>query len=337
MSSQEDFLVSLFPTQERGGGEKICVTSGRKCAELSTKSGRLGLLVKMLLESPQWWKDGISLRWDAIPLCSERWTEFTDTDSDKPSPLNESAETLRVLDTKSNRCLFRLRLSMLPTEETGSSSLPLMQTPTSVMTCENPESFLARKERNGYRNGTTYGSLESQVMYDPKFQGLLPTPMVIQGGACPVKDGKRTYHMDKKGGGFKAQLHDLAASNLLPTPRANKVTETDLSNPRIAERDKSNLEEEVARMVQGKILPTPTCNDAMNASLPKSQVERNDSLVKRILSGEMGVSIPKEDGQPFRLSPLFTEEMMGFPFLWTTLPFLRENGEMNPSKPTEMP
>jgi hypothetical protein len=46
-------------------------------------------------------------------------------------------------------------------------------------------------------------------------------------------------------------------------------------------------------------------------------------------------SVP--DGESSRLSPLFTEEMMGFPFLWTTLPFLSQNGETNPSKPTETP
>ena len=77
------------------------------------------------------------------------------------------------------------------------------------------------------------------------------------------------------------------------------------------------------------LLPTPTCNDAINQSLPKSQEKRNDSLVKRILKGDLGVSIPKKDGHPFRLSPLFTEEMMGFPLMWTSYPFLLEDGERN--------
>ena len=39
-------------------------------------------------------------------------------------------------------------------------------------------------------------------------------------------------------------------------------------------------------------------------------------------------------GETSRLSPLFTEEMMGFPLMWTTLPFLSQSGEPNPSKPT---
>ena len=43
----------------------------------------------------------------------------------------------------------------------------------------------------------------------------------------------------------------------------------------------------------------------------------------------------KNAGETSRLSPLFTEEMMGFPLGWTELPFLSESGAPNPSKPTE--
>ena len=312
-----------------------------------------------------------------------------------------------------------------------------------------PEKLKERKEKNGYRNGTTYTSLETQVKYDPKLQGLLPTPRamevvespenkvkrlrdrteksmpnlssmavyrrellptptVIQGGPNKIANGKRVYHEDKKGGGFSAQLQDLAAAGLLPTPRANsamgtaldtdfnheegrcrnletvigkmmlptptardeknpsspdgarikrkmeqgytielndlapmgllptprtslyKVEGTDLNNPNIAQRSKGNLEEEVAKMVVN-LLPTPTCNDSTNASIPPSQGKRNDSIVKRIVNGEIPTDYtPNADGTPFRLSPLFTEEMMGFPFLWTTLPFLKQDGDLNP-------
>ena len=235
---------------------------------------------------------------------------------------------------------------------------------------------------NGYANGTKYGSLESQVMYDPKYATLLPTPQAMDGTEIRGKMGKNDVLVQTESGlrrkvqtgsdfgvslGFMANnallptprtcsamgasldtegnlegnrcanLETVVGRMLLPTPRANKVTDMDLNNPALAERNKANLGEEVAKMVINDMLPTPTCNDAPNATLPKSQEKRNDSLVKRILTGEMGISIPKEDGQTFRLSPLFTEEMMGFPFLWTTLPFLRHNGAPNPSKPTETP
>jgi hypothetical protein len=79
--------------------------------------------------------------------------------------------------------------------------------------------------------------------------------------------------------------------------------------------------------VRRGFLPTPTCNDTINKTLPKSQARRNDSIVRRILIGEMGVSVPRQDGHPFRLSPLFTQEMMGFPYGWPELPFLSTSGK----------
>ena len=183
------------------------------------------------------------LKWKAKPLFSERVTEFTDTNTGNPSLLNGSAVTLKVSDIPSSRCLFQLALSVLRTDGTECS---LLQTPTSVMTDETPEKMRARAERNGYKNGTKYGSLESQIKYDPKFADLLPTP-------------------------------------------ATSYLDNELNNEKFANRNKKNLEEEVAKMVV------------------TSQLAR--------------------DGAGFRLSPLFTEEMMGFPSMWTAFPFLSDGGE----------
>ena len=200
-----------------------------------------------------------------------------------------------------------------------------------------------RAKANGYANGTKYGSLESQVMYDPKYATLLPTPQAMDGTEIRGKMGKNDVLVQTESGlrrkvqtgsDFGVSLGFMANNALLPTPRTCSAMGASLDTEGNLEGNRCpNLETVVGRM----ILPTPTCNDVPNATLPKSQEKRNDSLVKRILTGEMGISIPKEDGQTFRLSPLFTEEMMGFPFLWTTLPFLRHNGAPNPSKPTEMP
>ena len=181
MSSPEASLANLSPMPENGGGERTSVTSGRKCSALLTKSGPLGLSVKMLLESPLWWKEGYVLTWEAKPLCSRRVTNFTDTNLTSPTPSNASAKTLSISDIPSSRCLFRLRLLAHPTEETGSSSSRTMMliTPTSVQMTDPPEKMKARKEKNGYRNGTTYTSLETQVKYDPKVQGLIRTPSAM--------------------------------------------------------------------------------------------------------------------------------------------------------------
>jgi hypothetical protein len=263
----------------------------------------------------------------------------------------------------------------------------MLVTPTSVQVSDSPEKMKERKEKNGYRNGTTYCNLETQVKYDPKVQGLMRTPSAMDarnwegteytgGGTLAQEvvqnekyksllptptardeknpspqDGKRITRKVEQG--YTIELNDLAGMQMLPTPRVSlyKVEGTDLNNPNIANRSKGNLEEEVAKMVVG-ILPTPTCNDATNATIPISQGKRNDSIVKRIVTGEIPSDYtPKKDGNTFRLSPLFTEEMMGFPLMWTALPFLQcqarqhteketqrsihsVSGAPNPSKPT---
>lgn len=333
MSSQEDSPASLFPMQESGGGSQTTAISGQKCSALLTKSGPLGSLVKMLLESPLWWSPARLLTWEVKPLCSKRMTEFTDSDLNRPSPSNESAEILSQRDIPSSRCLFRLALSEPHTEETGSLLWPtpltvevnhtrrtqelkatgtdnfhsrangesrpnsimdfihfhdLLITPTAVMICEKPEKMRERARKNGYQNGAKFGSLESQIIYDPNFKHLLPTPTTIQGGPAKLNEqSKKVYHEGKKGGAFSAGLHDLAHRGLLPTP--------------------------IARDYKGG-------TTAIRKDTGRQRVDQLDSFIAIKCSQE-------KDGKGFRLSPLFTEEMMGFPLMWTTLPFLSQSGE----------
>ena len=82
-------------------------------------------------------------------------------------------------------------------------------------------------------------------------------------------------------------LSAMAGGGLLPTPRANVVTDLNLNSEGLANRNHANLEERIA------------------------------ACVCRL----------KTDGDIFRLNPLFTEEMMGFPLMWTALPFLSQNGK----------
>lgn len=44
-----------------------------------------------------------------------------------------------------------------------------------------------------------------------------------------------------------------------------------------------------------------------------------------------------QTGKTSQLNPLFVEEMMGFPLMWTTLPFLSQNGDRNQLKDMETP
>lgn len=396
------------------------------------------------------------LTWEAKPLCSRRVTNFTDTNLTSPTPSNASAKTLSISDIPSSRCLFRLRLLAHPTEETGSSSSRTMMliTPTSVQMTDPPEKMKERKEKNGYRNGTTYTSLETQVKYDPKVQGLirtpsamdarnwesaeytgggtlaqeimqneklkglLPTPQVkcATGGAHKLDENGKLIQTTKNTP-FSPQLTDLAKSGLLPTPTAMDNVHPDAeidatTGRRIAKNGNATHSQGLSDLAHHGLLPTPLAVDVSH----KKRVEANrksgvsfksrengdarpngltdflqfHGMLPTPNAGEaehyrlqytpgsqMGTSLsalgasgqlptpsardwkgktnpgtvkpgsgcvygetlpdtidrvcsPEQDGQTSRLSPLFTEEMMGFPFGWTTFPFLSQSGEPNP-------
>ena len=127
MFSQEDFLASRSVLQASERERKITVISGRKCYEQYGKFSLLGLLVKMLMVSSQWYSPARMLKWDARTLCSRRITYTEQSSNSQSMP---SAKTLSVLDIRSNRLLFRLVPSEHLTEETGCGLLQdLIPTP----------------------------------------------------------------------------------------------------------------------------------------------------------------------------------------------------------------
>ena len=354
----------------------------------------------------------------------------------------------------------------------------MLQTPTVVMTCESPEQMRARAERNGYKNGTKYGSLESQVNYDPRFMGLLKTPSAMDPNSERMKskgvtgtsgtlaqemmngyvekrglllptptardeknpsspDGKRIQR--KREQGYTIELNDLAAmEGMLPTPSARdwkgktnpgivkegsgcvygetlpdavdriasskKLLPTPLAvdiqhkrrvdgllesgsedmysrrngdsrpnglmdylhfngmlpTPQAGEgehyRNKytpgSQMGQSLSAMAGSGMLPTPLAGEYRDAAITKAnatkgQTDNVSRIVSRIAHGINKDGSPMDGieptiqsesaGQTSRLSPLFTEEMMGFPLMWTTFPFLSPSGEPSPSKPTETP
>ena len=353
--------LSVMPGDEEA--RKMTAISGQQCTAPSMKSSPLGLWMKTLLESSRWSSRARFLKWQVKPLFSERATHFTDTNCEKPLHLNESAQILKVTDIPSNRCLFLLVPSEPHTDEIGCSSSQgvLLQTPTTVQTDEPPEKMRAMAEKNGYKNGTKFGSLTSQIKYDERVKELLlPTPLAVErehpervenlkaAGATrinsrvngdhrpnglidfmqfydllptPVSQGMKVC--DENG---KTQFIDL---DLLPTPMANVVNGCDLNNPKLAERHKSNLEEEVAKMVTANLLPTPVTQD-FKKRCPNSQQQGIGDLVYELANGSRDLEEVRKSGsagQTSRLSPLFTEEVMGFPLMWTALPFLSESGE----------
>lgn len=342
----------------------MTVTSSLRCSEPLVKSDPLGLWLRTLLESSRWSSRARFLRWQVQPLFSTRLTTFEDdTNCERPLPCNASAQTLKVTDMPSSRCLFRLVPSEPHTDETecllshDGKTKDLLPTPTTTdyNTTQSEESKQACLERRAREGKTAYPSkfnalrqlARENVLPMPK---MLPTPMAWDGerGGARKVNGKTTETPWQ----YSATLKDLAKSELLPTPRANVVNGCDLDNPKLAERHKSNLEEEVAKMVVDGLLPTPLAGEYRDAAITENNATKGiTDNISRVVS-RLALGINKDgssmdgvtptvqdskDGKTSRLSPLFTEEMMGFPLMWTALPFLSESGAPKPSKPTATP
>ena len=160
-----------------------------------------------------------------------------------------------------------------------------------------------------------------------EFHDLLPTPRTCSAmGAALDTEGQVS---EKR----FPNLETVIARSLLKTPCAMDCS-ADLRKSKSVSGTSGTLAQEIASGYvekRGWILPTPTAIEGekyTNTYNPNSQMGK--SLSAMAGSGMLSECAPENDGQPFRLSPLFTEEMMGFPLMWTALPFFSENGEPNP-------
>lgn len=150
-----------------------------------------------------------------------------------------------------------------------------------------------------------------------QFHGLLPTPIawdgLARGGARPIKDGKTTYKHQ-----YGARLKDMAKANLLPTPTAIEGVKWAITwNP------KSQMGQSLSAMAASGMLPTPQARDYKQDIVDEKLAQRSETHQTGIgeLIATMMESQDLAAGETSRLSPLFTEEVMGFPFLWTTFSF----------------
>ena len=332
MFSPEDSHANPSPSLVEERERTITATSGLRCFERYGRYTPLGSLVKTLLESRRWWSPAKSLRWDAQTIFSKRIT-YIEKKADSHS--TKSVQTSKPKDIPSNRLLFQLAVSERPTEGIESGLLQeeyqqLLLTPTAVMITEDPKKFKERAKKNGYRNGTTYGSLASQVM----FSDILPTPNAMD---IPHKDmeiNERGRRNPKKGKtDHSLGLEDMAVTKLLPTPcsiEATKYTKT--INPN------SQMGQGITALAVNGLLPTPTAMEIKHSNRVKGLKEKG---AKGMYSRKNGALRPngltdfldfnnQVGGGTSQLNPLFVEEMMGFPLMWTALPFLSPSGDKNP-------
>ncbi len=122
---------------------------------------------------------------------------------------------------------------------------------------------------------------------------------------------------------------------LLPTPNAREADKYSKKyNPN------SQMGTALTAMAVNGMLPTPIRRDYQPSVSPqtlkrKDGKMRTDSLCN--LPVMLGEHCLQNGGRTSQLNPLFVEEMMGFPLMWTTLPFLSQNGDRNQLKDMETP
>ena len=201
------------------------------------------------------------------------------------------------------------------------------------------------------------------MLHTPTAQepGITTERLVTKDGQ-PAKIGERAYDKDT---GRLAQVGlSQQVQMLLPTPMAVEVHHKDRVQRAIDQGQTTfrgrpdegkdthpsglmdylqfygMLQDPMKEQIQEMgMLPTPVGTDWQGCYNEKSMAmhEGRDKLL-RTLPTILGVYRPTtEGGKHSRLSPLFTEEMMGFPLMWTALPFLSESGAPKPSKPTATP
>lgn len=341
MFSQEDSPANLSPSLAEERERTITATSGHRCFERYGRYTPLGSLVKTLMESRRWWSPAKSLRWDAQTIFSKRIT-YTERKADSPS--TKSVQTSKPKDIPSNRLLFQLVPSEHRTEETEFGLLPTVQTqglkqcnkkgktefvpldllPTpNAMDIAHKDMEINERGRRNPKRGKTDHSLGLEDMAVAK---LLPTPCSIEG----TKFTKTINPNSQMGQGLTA----LAVNGLLPTPTAMEVKHSN--------RVKGLKEQGVKGMYSRKngalrpngltdfldfhYLLTPMAADGMRANMNmqalKNHNKENANLAEQIAH--------KVGGGTSQLNPLFVEEMMGFPLMWTALPFLSPSGDKNP-------
>ena len=167
----------------------------------------------------------------------------------------------------------------------------LLQTPTTVQRCEAPEKMKERTLKKGYKNGTTYNSLLSQLVYG----GLLPTPQAADSSIGAVI-GQNDRFIITKNGMFR------------------KVNQNG-----------SNGSVGLGRIFH--LMSTPTASDWKGGSTRKIPLSRERVCVGKYMRITVLGRLPNS-------TPLFVEEMMGFPTYWILMPFLKAPG---PSVKTLIP
>jgi hypothetical protein len=177
-------------------------------------------------------------------------------------------------------------------------------------------------------NRSYFQLLPSVLPTDEIASGLLPTVKTLDSHKQRKLDENGENTSQTTGQKYGIHLTQMAEAGMLPTPTA-----FDYNTPRSQESwDKAKekhgdaLQNPLKQMAAFGMLPTPKCQEERgNASKDRGKFNLTDEVAR----------IWQPPGKTSQLSPLFVEEMMGFPKNWTASPF--QSGDENPSKPTATP
>lgn len=310
MSSQAASHASLSVQPDEGAERMMTATSGRKCLEQYMKSGPLSSLARTLLESSRWYNPVASLEWRVKQLPKARVT----TSSCSSTSQKQCARTSKKRDMPSGRLLFRLVPSVHHTAvtECGSSPRGLMPTPMAV-DIQHTKRIEQLKASGGRTMGSrANGELRPNGLMDyMNFYGLMPTPSTQEfehpnmtvnskGRRDPVR-GKTDHSVG---------LADLAINGLLPTPTSQDFKK----------RGPRSKQKSVENFVRDGFILTPSASDGLRAAMTMDNLKAHNKP-KANLSEQIA---HKTGGGSSHLSPLFVEEMMGYPLTYLVSPFLMQ-------------
>lgn len=182
---------------------------------------------------------------------------------------------------------------------------------------------LAVSERR--TGGTGYGSLLPTVQTQglkvcdkngkTKYMNLslLPTPTAQEGfnsgkGEIFVTRNNTIRIRNQNGTSSRLGLEGAVKHMLYATPTAQDFKR----------RGPDSKQQGLPEAAYKGLLPTPKANSW------KTPCEHGEG------SPDLQTYIAKKIGETSQLNPLFVEDMMGYPLMWTTLPFLSQNGDKNP-------
>lgn len=336
--SPEAFPVSPSAWQENEKEPQTTATSGRRCCEQFGRLHPAGSWARMFSESligrRDWSSNRCVLIWKLKGTrCNRTYFQLAASTRRTRDTAPGSSPMLLKTPSAIDAYAHRLNKKELRFGNSGSLAqkiatgfiyrrglLPTVQT-QGLKICENGKSApvpLTLLPTPTVSDATNSSIPPSQIRRDnlagAYLRGMLPTPTVKDATVGSVIGRRDRYittsegslrKISSKGTERSVGLGRLSSLQLLPTPRASKITGS----------DRADFSPSLPGLLRRNMLPTPKAND-FRSGMP--------NRVGTVHTQQLNDTMAYQAGTTSRLNPLFVEEMMGFPTYWILTPFLRD-------------